>query len=149
MKSMARLLSLRSPRFLLGGLVLALLGLACATSPTGRRQLTLFSERDMDRLGHQSFDQLKKDQEVSDDAEINAYVACVTKALTDGLAPSWQDGWEVDVEDDEFTAKLRAQLAGRQLVCQAGGGARARWGLLRRIRSGGLPIRRVIAPFSP
>lgn len=118
MKSMARLLSLRSPRLFLGGLVLALLGLACATSPTGRRQLTLFSERDMDRLGHQSFDQLKKDQEVSDDAEINAYVACVTKALTDGLAPSWQDGWEVVVfEDDSANAFA---LPGRKIGVHTG-----------------------------
>ena len=37
---------------ILGVILLALLGLACATSPTGRRQLTLFSKRDMAQLGH-------------------------------------------------------------------------------------------------
>ena len=92
--------------------------LACATSPTGRRQLTLFSERDMSQLGHQSFEQMKKEQNVSQEAEINAYVECVTKALTTGLAPEWQEGWEVVVfEDDSANAFA---LPGRKIGVHTG-----------------------------
>ena len=108
----------RQCRFILGGLLLTLLGLACATSPTGRRQLTLFSERDMTQLGHQSFDQMKKEQKVSQDAEINEYVECVTQALTTGLAPEWQEGWEVVVfEDDSANAFA---LPGRRIGVHTG-----------------------------
>ena len=118
MDSMTRTPSSRKRRLLLGGLTLALFALACATSPTGRRQLTLFSERDMAHLGHQSFDQMKKEQKVSQDAEINAYVACVTSALTVGLEPEWQEGWEVVVfEDDSANAFA---LPGRKIGVHTG-----------------------------
>ncbi|MEE3328071.1 MAG: M48 family metallopeptidase [Myxococcota bacterium] len=115
---MTQSLSSRRQRLLLGGLVLGLLGLACATSPTGRRQLTLFSKRYMAQLGNQSFAQMKKEQQVSQDVEINAYVECVTKALTSQLAPEWQDGWEVVVfEDDSANAFA---LPGRRIGVHTG-----------------------------
>lgn len=103
---------------ILGVILLALLGLACATSPTGRRQLTLFSERDMAQLGHQSFDHMKQDQKVSDDAAIKAYVQCVTQALTSGLTPEWQDGWEVVVFEDESANAFA--LPGRRIGVHTG-----------------------------
>jgi len=72
----------------------------------------------MTQLGHQSFDQMKKEQKVSQDAEINEYVECVTQALTTGLAPEWQEGWEVVVfEDDSANAFA---LPGRRIGVHTG-----------------------------
>jgi predicted Zn-dependent protease len=75
---------------------------ACSASPTGRNQLLLFSDSDMSSLGAQSFDQMKKDQKVSTDKKTNAYVQCVTRAITKHVPP--QPGfnqWEVVVFDSE------------------------------------------------
>ncbi|KOO15885.1 Zn-dependent protease [Vibrio xuii] len=75
---------------------------ACSASPTGRNQLLLFSDSDMSSLGAQSFDQMKKDQKVSTDKKKNAYVQCVTQAITKHVPP--QPGfnqWEVVVFDSE------------------------------------------------
>ena len=99
-------------------LYLGLIGLACATSPTGRRQLTLFSEQDMAQLGSRSFAQIKEEQKVSDDAEINRYVECITQALTTGLSPEWQNGWEVVVFEDESANAFA--LPGRRVGVNTG-----------------------------
>ncbi|EEX94043.1 putative peptidase [Vibrio orientalis CIP 102891 = ATCC 33934] len=75
---------------------------ACSASPTGRNQLLLFSDSDMSSLGARSFDQMKKDQKVSTDAKTNAYVQCVTQAITKHVPP--QPGfnqWEAVVFDSE------------------------------------------------
>lgn len=107
--------SLKAP---LAVLVLGLIALACATSPTGRKQLKLFSDHDMAQLGSQSFQQLKQQQKVSDDAEINAYAQCVADALTQELEPEWQSGWEVVVfEDDSANAFA---LPGRRIGVHTG-----------------------------
>ena len=54
----------------------------CAQSPTGRSQMLLFSPQQMNQLGADSFDQMKKQEKVSKDARLNAYVSCVAKAIT-------------------------------------------------------------------
>jgi len=102
----------------LAAFAIGLIALACATSPTGRSQLKLFSDQDMAQLGSQSFQQLKQQQKVSNDAEINAYVQCVADALTQGLAPEWRAGWEVVVfEDDSANAFA---LPGRRIGVHTG-----------------------------
>lgn len=97
---------------------LGLIVLACATSPSGRSQFTLFSENEMARLGSRSFEQMKKQQKVSSDSEINAYVQCVADALTNGLAPEWQAGWEVVVFEDD--AANAFALPGRRIGVHTG-----------------------------
>lgn len=75
---------------------------ACSASPTGRNQLLLFSDQDMSSLGAQSFEQMKTDQKVSTNAKTNAYVQCVTNAITKHVPP--QPGfskWEVVVFDSK------------------------------------------------
>lgn len=97
---------------------LGLIALACATSPTGRSQLRLFSDQDMAQLGAQSFDQIKKEQKVSTDATVNAYVQCVADALNRGLESEWRGGWEVVVfEDDSANAFA---LPGRRIGVHTG-----------------------------
>ncbi len=83
--------------FTLGGLFV--LGLsACTSSPTGRSQVILFSDSEMSQLGAQSFEQMKQNEKVSNDAKVNAYVTCVANAITNQVPKqSSFDQWEVVV----------------------------------------------------
>ncbi|PTC05292.1 Zn-dependent protease [Vibrio mediterranei] len=75
---------------------------ACSSSPTGRNQLILFSDAQMSQLGAQSFEQMKKEQKVSTDKEVNAYVQCVAKTITDHVPPQPEfSEWEVVVFDSD------------------------------------------------
>lgn len=82
--------------------VAALLLYGCASSPTGRQQLLLFSGTDISKMGAQSFEAIKKQEKINTDTKINAYVQCVTRAITTRLAPlSDFTQWEVVVFDSE------------------------------------------------
>lgn len=72
---------------------------ACSTSPTGRRQLMAVSDGQMDQMGNQAFDELKKKQKISHDPAQNNYVKCITGAITAVLPDS--QGWEVVVFQDD------------------------------------------------
>lgn len=75
---------------------------ACSSSPTGRNQLLLFSQNDMSSLGTQSFEQMKQEQKISTDANINEYVQCVATAVTRQVPKQASfDDWEVVVFDSE------------------------------------------------
>ena len=55
-----------STSFISISLITASLALAgCATSPTGRSQIIMFSDAEMAQLGAQSFEELKKQEKVS------------------------------------------------------------------------------------
>lgn len=80
----------------------ALIVAACSSSPTGRNQLILFSDSDMSSLGAQSFEQMKQEQPISTDKALNAYVQCVSNAVTAHVPPqAGFDEWEVVVFDSE------------------------------------------------
>jgi predicted Zn-dependent protease len=82
-------------------LLAALAIAACATSPTGRRQLILFSGADMDGMGFATFDQMKAELPQSKNKATTAYVRCVANALTAELEdPAAREGWEVVVFQD-------------------------------------------------
>jgi predicted Zn-dependent protease len=68
---------------------------ACQRSPTGRRQLAIASDSQMEQMGTQAFAEMKAKQSVESDAKMNAYVQCVAHAITNTLEPK-QD-WEVVV----------------------------------------------------
>lgn len=70
---------------------------ACATSPTGRSQLRLLPDDQMNAMGSQAFDELKQKQKISYDAKTNAYVKCVADEIT-AVLPEKQS-WEVVVFD--------------------------------------------------
>jgi predicted Zn-dependent protease len=72
--------------------------LACATSPTGRRQLKLFPDSQIDAMGAEAFARMVADDPsaISSDPAVNNYVQCVVRAVT--RAPGIQvGGWEVRV----------------------------------------------------
>ena len=64
----------------IGG-VAVLLVAACATSPTGRKQLILFGDGEVAQLGLTSFEELKKQEKISSDKKLTRYVQCVADAV--------------------------------------------------------------------
>lgn len=81
-----------------GALSLALA--ACSSSPTGRQQLTLVSDQQLNQMGAQTFEQYQQKLPTVGGATLN-YVQCVSNAIvaelpSSDLAPSWQ----VKVFDD-------------------------------------------------
>jgi len=88
---------------LIVALVVAAVLVACATSPTGRKQFMLFSPSDseMSKLGATAFTDLKKKQKISTDPAVNQYVSCVSQTLLRTLPGDKGQGWEVTVFDDK------------------------------------------------
>ena len=86
----------------LGILALTLLLVACATSPTGRRQLTLFPDEDMNQLGLAAFTELKEAVPEESDAATRRYVVCIAEAIAAQAADeTGVSQWEVRVFRDE------------------------------------------------
>lgn len=77
-------------------LLLVVLVTACEKTPTGRWQLALIPEDQLEHLGVQTFANLKQAQPIETDPQINAVVRCVAKAVIDVL-PNQQQSWEVVV----------------------------------------------------
>lgn len=87
---------------LLAVLALTLLSqslIGCATSPTGRRQLTLVPDDQMNEMGVSAFEDMKKKLPVSKDAKATAYVRCVAGEIT-AVLPEKQN-WEVVVFENK------------------------------------------------
>src|SRR5688572_9376759 len=78
--------------------VLALVVTACATSPTGRRQLILVSGGQMVEMGIASFTDMKKKMPPAKDLKVVAYVNCVARNVTSVMPPNT---WEVQVFEDK------------------------------------------------
>lgn len=80
----------------------SLLLLSCASSPTGRQQVLLFSGGEMAQLGAQSFEQLKQAEKINHDVKINSYVQCVSNAIINKLGPQSDfEKWEIVVFDSD------------------------------------------------
>ena len=84
----------------LGAVALVVLA-ACATSPLGRRQLTFMPDGQMNTMGAQAFDEMKSKTPRETNSRINAYVQCISDAVT-RQAASWIEvpKWEVVVFRD-------------------------------------------------
>lgn len=79
---------------ILGAMALA----GCATSPTGRNQLLLMSDAQMNQLGALTFDRMKTTDKLSRDPRRSAYVSCVVRALTAELPQDWRNlPWEAQL----------------------------------------------------
>lgn len=82
-----------------------LLAVACSTTMTGRKQLTLINDAKMDELGVAAFTDIKSEGKVDKDADVNTYVRCVADSILavvpkGGAAPA--DGkWEIVVFEDD------------------------------------------------
>lgn len=74
---------------------------ACTTAPSGRQQLLLLSDTQLNALGEQSFDEIKRTQPLSTNAQHRRYAECVVNALVAELPSQWaQLPWEVQVFAD-------------------------------------------------
>lgn len=87
-------------RRLFAAFLLVLLA-ACATSPTGRSQLKLFSSDKIAQMGVQSYQQMKEKEPIDNSTTDNRYVKCVAHAITRVTGGEW----EVTVfKDDQVNA---------------------------------------------
>jgi len=82
-------------------IVLASLLVSCAESPTGRRQVLLFSDGEMSQMGGTAFDEMKKKMTISKDSATNRYVSCIADAITVSLPAEWRGSWEVVVFEEK------------------------------------------------
>jgi predicted Zn-dependent protease len=90
---------------------------ACATSPTGRKQLELVSDQQAAQAGDQSFQQVKKQTPVDQDPAANAYAGCVVHALSGATgAPRGGGKWVVTVFKDDKTVNAFALPGGHVSV---------------------------------
>ncbi|MGI9320912.1 MAG: M48 family metalloprotease, partial [Thiogranum sp.] len=87
---------------------------ACATSPTGRSQLTLMPESKMTQMGLQAFENIKKETPVDASTATNRYVSCVAQAITREVGGSWE---VVVFKDDSANAFA---LPGRKIGVNSG-----------------------------
>lgn len=62
----------------------------CSTSPTGRSQLVLMPDSQMNQMGLQAFTTIKKETPVDASRESNAYVQCVANAITREVGGNWE-----------------------------------------------------------
>ncbi|MBS1959802.1 MAG: M48 family metallopeptidase [Bdellovibrionales bacterium] len=93
--------------------ILTLIVAACATTPTGRHQLLLVSDSEMNQMGAQSFDQMKKETPVETDLATNNYVKCVANAIVSASkAQLGNITWEIVVFKDN-TANAFALPGGK------------------------------------
>ncbi|KZN36199.1 M48 family metallopeptidase [Pseudoalteromonas luteoviolacea] len=74
----------------------------CKTSPTGRTQIMLYPEHQMNEMGLASFDQIKSKQAVDTNQANNTYVKCIADALIAQLPNKYaSQKWEVVVFKDD------------------------------------------------
>lgn len=82
-------------------ILLAFLVTACATAPSGRKQLLLMSGNDMSQMGSASFDKLKATDKLSKDTRRLGQAQCVVNALVRVLPAKYaQQSWEVQLFED-------------------------------------------------
>jgi len=80
---------------------LVILG-SCATSPTGRSQLAFMPAGQMNAMGVQAFDNLKKKTPIEKSNKVNSYVKCVANAIVEVIrTESPIKKWEVVVFKDK------------------------------------------------
>lgn len=72
--------------------------ISCATSPLGRKQLTVMPDSQMNSMGSQTFEEMKQKTPIQTDAGTNNYVKCVAGPITEAAKGQLQvDQWEIVV----------------------------------------------------
>lgn len=91
-----------SMRYIITGIAVTAFVTACATSPEGRKQLALLPDDQIDNMGIQSFEQIKKETPTTNNKHTQLYVECIADRIiphvTQNPDPSQ---WEVVVFEDE------------------------------------------------
>src|SRR3569832_865449 len=80
--------------------IAALVLSACATSPTGRPQLTLLPDTQMNAMGGQAFQEMQQKTPKETNSKLNAYVSCVAHAVTAEVEEGGKV-WDVVVFKDD------------------------------------------------
>ncbi len=81
-------------------IVATMLG-ACATTPSGRSQVLLVDDKQMNAMGIEAFNQLKGQGKLSTNAAHRRYVGCIAEALVAQLPAEWHElPWEFQVFED-------------------------------------------------
>jgi predicted Zn-dependent protease len=62
----------------------------CATSPTGRSQFIFMPETQIDQMGLQAFDTLKRDKKLSYNSQYIKATTCIANAITQVVGGSWE-----------------------------------------------------------
>lgn len=76
-------------------------GVACTTSSTGRRQLILVSDAELETQATALYDQMRTDLPISKNAAKTNYVLCVSNAVTAVLGSNAPARWEVTLFENE------------------------------------------------
>ena len=63
---------------------------ACITSPTGRSQLVFMPDTQVNQMGLQAFDTLKKEKPVSNNSQYNQLASCISQAIIKDLGGQWE-----------------------------------------------------------
>lgn len=63
---------------------------ACITSPTGRSQLAFMPDAQMNQMGLQAFDTLKKEKPLSNNPQYNHVANCIAGAIIQQLGGTWE-----------------------------------------------------------
>ena len=63
---------------------------ACITSPTGRSQFIAMPDAQINQMGIQAFDTLKKDKRVSTNSQYNQVASCISQAIIRELGGNWE-----------------------------------------------------------
>jgi predicted Zn-dependent protease len=71
---------------------------ACITSPTGRSQFAIMPDEQINQMGLQAFEALKKEEPVSSNAQYNRIASCIAGAITREVGGG---NWEVVVFEDK------------------------------------------------
>ncbi|MBM6549827.1 M48 family metallopeptidase [Marinomonas ostreistagni] len=75
---------------------------ACSTSPTGRSQLTLLPDSQLNEMGVASFTEMKSNLPTTSSTNVTQNVQCVADRIISVLPDQYRDqAWEVVVFDDE------------------------------------------------
>ncbi|MGZ8222818.1 MAG: M48 family metallopeptidase [Methylobacter sp.] len=63
---------------------------ACVTSPTGRSQLVFMPDAQINQMGLQAFDNLKKEKPISTNSQYNQIASCIAGAITQQTGGNWE-----------------------------------------------------------
>lgn len=70
--------------------IIAYLTTSCATSPTGRSQFIMMPENQVDQMGLQAFNTLKRDKKISLNGQYNHAARCIAHAITQVTGGRWE-----------------------------------------------------------
>lgn len=63
---------------------------ACATSLTGRSQMTFMPDAEMNQMGMQAFDELKRTKSISRNSRYNNFVKCIATSIIQQVGGKWE-----------------------------------------------------------